>query len=169
LRVVAVDIGVAGLLRRLGAAKFAHELVERVPRHLISWENVAPIADVNPFNIRLSIAENRLARFHPSELAGVISELSANDAARVVGSLDDETAADALEHLDHDRQKTIVEDLGTERAADIIEEMDSDDAADLLAEFPAERQAELLAEMAPRPRASCATSSSTTRTRPAAS
>ncbi|MGD0473500.1 MAG: CBS domain-containing protein [Candidatus Velthaea sp.] len=149
LRVVAVDIGVAGLLRRLGATKFAHELVERVPRRLITWDNVAPIADVSPFNIRLSIAEKRLARFHPSELADIISELSANDAARVVGSLDDETAADALEHLDHARQKMIVEDLGTERAADIIEEMDSDDATDLLAEFPAERQLELLAEMAP--------------------
>jgi magnesium transporter len=149
LRIVAADIGVSGLLRRLGVAKFAHELVDRVPRRMITWDNVAPIADTHPFSIRLSISENRLGRFHPSELAEIISELSANDAARVFGSLDDETAADALEHLDHDKQKTLVEDLGTGRAADIIEEMDSDDAADLLGELPAEQQAELLAEMEP--------------------
>jgi len=149
LRIVAADIGVSGLLRRLGVAKFAHELVDRVPRRLITWDNVAPIDGTHPFSIRLSTAENRLARFHPSELAEIISELSANDAAHVVGSLDDETAADALEHLDRDKQKTLVEDLGTGRAADIIEEMDSDDAADLLGELPAEQQAELLAEMAP--------------------
>jgi CBS domain-containing protein len=149
LRVVAADIGVSGLLRRLGAARLAPALVDRVPRSLIAWNNVAPIVDVNPFNVRLSVSENRLSRLHPSELADIISDLSAQDASRVFRSLDDETAADALEHLDHDTQKTIIEDLGTERAADIIEEMDSDDAADLLAELSEERQAELLAEMEP--------------------
>ncbi len=147
LRVVAADIGLGGLLRRLGAAKFMPALVERIPRSLIAWDNVAPLHDLNPTQIRLSVAEHRLARLHPSELADVISELSAQDAARVVRSLDDETAADALEHLDADVQRSIIDDLGTERAADIIEEMDSDDAADLLGELPEERQEELLAEM----------------------
>jgi magnesium transporter len=149
LRIVAADVEVSGLLRRLGLTKLVPALVDRIPRSLIAWDNVAPVADVNPFNIRLSVSENRLSRLHPSELAEIISDLSANDASRVFGSLDDETAADALEHLDHDKQKTIIEDLGAARAADIIEEMDSDDAADLLAKLPAERQAELLAEMEP--------------------
>lgn len=147
LRVVAADIGLGGLLRRLGVAKLMPALVERIPRSLIAWDNVAPLHDLNPTQIRLSVSEHRLARLHPSELADVISELSAQDAARVLGSLDDETAADALEHLDADVQRSIIDDLGTERAADIIEEMDSDDAADLLGELPEERQEELLAEM----------------------
>ena len=85
----------------------------------------------------------------PSDLADIISELSAQDAARVVGSLDDERAADALEHLDAETQRSIIDDLGTERAADIIEEMDSDDAADLLGELSPDKQVELLAEMEP--------------------
>jgi Mg2+ transporter MgtE len=84
---------------------------------------------------------------HPSELAEIIGELSAPEAAKVVQQLDDETAADAFEHLDPDTRKTIIDDIGTERAADIIEEMDADDAADLLADLPEERQAQLLAEM----------------------
>jgi magnesium transporter len=147
LRVVAADVGVAGLLRRLGAAKIVPALVDRVPRSLIAWDNVAPLHDLSPTQIRLSVSENRLSRLHPSELADIISELSSQDAARVVRSLDDETAADALEHLDSDVQRSIIDDLGTERAADIIEEMDSDDAADLLGDLPEERQEELLAEM----------------------
>ncbi len=84
---------------------------------------------------------------HPSELAEIITDLSAREAAAVIHQLDDETAADALEHLDAETQRTIIEDIGTERAADIIEEMDSDDAADLLAELPEEQQTQLLAEM----------------------
>ena len=147
LRVVAADIGLGGLLRRLGAAKLMPAVVERIPRSLIAWDNVAPLHDLNPTQIQLSVSEHRLARLHPSELADVISELSAQDAARVLGSLDDETAADALEHLDADVQRSIIADLGTERAADIIEEMDSDDAADLLGELDEESQEELLAEM----------------------
>jgi len=147
LRVVAAEVGVAGLLRRLGAGRVARDLVDRVPRTLIAWNNVAPIRDLNPNEIKLSVSEGRLSRLHPSDLAEIIGDLSAQDAARVMGSLDDETAADALEHLDSDTQRAIIADLGTERAADIIEEMDADDAADLLGDLPEEQQAQLLAEM----------------------
>ena len=149
LRVVAADIGISGLLRRLGAGRVIPGIVDRVPRTLIAWDAVAPIHDPNPSRVELSVAENRLSRLHPSDLAEIISDLSAMDAARVVESLDDETAADAFEHLDAETQRAIIDDIGPARAADIIEEMDSDDAADLLGELPEERQAELLAEMDP--------------------
>jgi magnesium transporter len=147
LRVVAADIGVAGLLRRLGAGRLADRLLERVPRSLIAWDNVAPISDLNPSQVQLSVSGARLSRLHPSELADIISELSAQDAARVVQSLDDETAADAFEHLDADVQQSIIADLGEDRAADIIEEMDSDDAADLLGELDEDQRASLLAKI----------------------
>ncbi len=147
LRVVAADIGVSGLLQRLGAGRLVPKIVGRVPRTLIAWDNVAPIGDPNPVNVKLSVAENRLSRLHPTELADIITDLSAKDAARMVGSLDDETAADAFEHLHAERQRSIIDDLGSERAADIIEEMDSDDAADLLGELDEEKRAELLAKM----------------------
>jgi Mg/Co/Ni transporter MgtE/sporulation protein YlmC with PRC-barrel domain len=147
LRVVAADIGVAGLLRRLGLGRISQPLLDRVPRTLIAWDNVAPISDANPSQVQLSVSGSRLARLHPSELADIISDLSAQDAARVIKSLDDETAADAFEHLDADVQQSIISDLGEDRAADIIEEMDSDDAADLLGELDEEQRAALLAKI----------------------
>jgi len=147
LRVVAADIGVSGLLRRLGAGRIAQHLLDRIPNSLIAWDNVAPISDVNPAEVQLSVSGSRLSRLHPSELADIISDLSARDAARVVQSLDDETAADAFEHLDADVQQSIIADLGSDRAADIIEEMDSDDAADLLGELDEDKRSELLAKI----------------------
>ncbi|HVA38536.1 MAG TPA: CBS domain-containing protein [Candidatus Dormibacteraeota bacterium] len=153
LRVVAADIGLAGLLRRLGLKSFAQRFLpkvhENIPRALIAWDAVAPIRDTSPDRVRLTIEKSRLSKLHPSDLAEIISELSAADQARVMKSLDDETAADALEHLDPETQQAILEDLGTERAADIVEEMDADDAADLLHELDEERRQELLAEMEP--------------------
>jgi magnesium transporter len=147
LRVVAADIGVSGLLRRLGVGRVAPHVLDRVPRSLIAWDNVAPLTDVNPSQVQLSVSGSRLSRLHPSDLAEIITDLSAQDAARVVKSLDDETAADAFEHLDSDTQKTLIDDIGTERAADIVSEMDSDDAADLLGELDEEQRAELLSQM----------------------
>ena len=151
LRVVAADIGFAGLLRRLGLRKLGERLSpalhDRIPRAMIAWDSVAPIREVNPSQVHLSVTANKLARLHPSDLAEIIGNLSSNEAATVVKQLDDEVAADAFEHLDAQTQREIIENVGTARAADIIEEMDSDDAADLLAELPEERQSELLAEM----------------------
>ncbi len=151
LRVVAADVGVSGLLRRLGLRGFGKRLApwvyRRVPRAMIAWDSVAPIREKNPSQIQLAVKESKLKRLHPSELAEVISDLSAREAAAVIYSLDDETAADALEHLEPGKQRAIIDDIGRERAADIIEEMDSDDAADLLGDLPEDQQTELLAEM----------------------
>jgi magnesium transporter len=151
MRVVAADVGVAGLLRRLGLKSFGRRftpgIYRAVPRAMIAWSSVSPIREANPSQVRLSVKQSKLARLHPSELAEIIGDLSAREAAAVVGQLDDETAADAFEHLDADKQRTLIDDIGTERAADIIEEMDADDAADLLSELPEEQQSQLLAEM----------------------
>ncbi|MGA8533380.1 MAG: CBS domain-containing protein [Candidatus Tumulicola sp.] len=151
MRVVAADVGVAGLLRRLGLKSFGRRftpaIYRAVPRAMIAWSSVSPIREANPAQVRLSVKQSKLARLHPSELAEIISDLSAREAAAVVGQLDDETAADAFEHLGAEKQRTLIDDIGTERAADIIEEMDADDAADLLSELPEEQQSQLLAEM----------------------
>lgn len=151
LRVVGADVGIGGLLRRLGFKSIGRRLTpwiyERVPRSMIAWSAVAPIREVNPSQVTLAVTESKLARMHPSELAEIVSELSSREAAALIHSLDDETAADTLEHLDAEMQRSIIEDIGTERAADIIEEMDADDAADLLGELPEEQQSLLLAEM----------------------
>jgi magnesium transporter len=151
LRVVAADVGIAGLLRRLGlksfGKRFTPAIYRRIPRSMIAWDSVAPIRDANPTQVNLAVTESKLARLHPSELAEIISDLSAREAAAVVSQLDDETAADAFEHLDAETQRSLIEDIGTERAADIIEEMDADDAADLLSELDEEQQHELLSEM----------------------
>src|SRR5579875_1390621 len=149
LRVVAADIGVSGLLRRLGGSRLTKPVLDRIPRSLISWNDVAPIENLTPSDVRLSVSQKKLPRLHPSDLAEIISDLSTNDAASVIRHLDDETAADAFEHLEPERQQAIIEEVGAERAADIIEEMDADDAADVLADLPDEQRTQVLAAMEP--------------------
>jgi magnesium transporter len=155
LRLIAVDIGLAGLLRRLGLRKLSQRWGQRAHRpglrqSLISWDAVAPLHHVAPNdNVRLRLPHNRLERIHPADLASIIEELNASDQASLLSSLDEETAAEALEQLDVNTQLSILEDLKPDVAADIIENMASDDAADLLSEVEPEARQELLNLMEP--------------------
>jgi magnesium transporter len=156
LRLIAVDVGLAGLLRRLGLHVFGKQWLDRAARpgirqSLISWDAVAPLAHIAPHDaVRLRLPHDRIERIHPADLAAIIEELNATDQASLVSSLDEETAAEALEQLDVDTQLSILEDLHPDRAADIIENMSTDDAADLLGEVEPERQQQLLNLMEPK-------------------
>jgi CBS domain-containing protein len=155
LRVIAADVGLPGLLRRLGLRYLGDRLLDRVPAPgvrsaLISWDAVQPLHLEGPGEVlRLRVPQDKIDRIHPADLAGIIEDLAAADQASLIGSLDEETAADALEQLPVDTQLSILEDLNPDRAADIIENMTPDDAADLLGEIDTEKQREILELMEP--------------------
>jgi magnesium transporter len=155
LRVIAADIGLSGLLRRmglrgLGQRWLAHASRPGIRQALISWDTVQPLHRDGPGDaIRLRVPQDKMQRIHPADLAAIIEDLNAADQASLMGSLDEETAAEAFEQLDVDTQLSILEDIKPDRAADIIENMEPDDAADLLSEVEPERQQEILNLMEP--------------------
>lgn len=155
LRVIAADIGLSGLLRRMGLRGLGQRWLERASRPgirqaLISWDTVQPLHRDEPGDaIRLRVPHDKMQRIHPADLAAIIEDLNAADQASLMGSLDEETAAEAFEQLDVDTQLSILEDIKPARAADIIENMEPDDAADLLSEVEPERQQEILSLMEP--------------------
>jgi magnesium transporter len=150
LRVVAVDVGAAGLLRRLGVEggfrTIARNLRLSVPERYIDWEDVDPL-DTTIASIRLRVPHKKLARLHPADLASILEDLAPRDRAGVLASLDDESLADAVEEMDPEAQVDVLEDLSPARAADILEEMSPDDAADLVADLDQETRDEILAHM----------------------
>ncbi len=155
LRVIAADVGLPGLLRRIGLRAVGERLLGRMPQlgggpSLISWDAVQPLHLEGPGEaLRLRVTQDKIDRIHPADLAGIIEELASADQASLIGSLDEETAADALEQLPVDTQLSILEDLNPDRAADIIENMTPDDAADLLGEIDTDKQEEILDLMEP--------------------
>jgi Mg2+ transporter MgtE len=150
LRLVAVDVGAAGLLRRLGIEggfrTIARGIGRPVPERYIDWEDVDPV-ETSIASIKLRVPHQGLAELHPADLATIIDQLAPRDRAGVLASLDDEAVADALEEMEPDTQVEILEDLAPERAADILEEMSPDDAADLVADLSDETRDEILALM----------------------
>ena len=150
LHLVAVDVGAAGLLRRLGMERqyrtLARNLNLQVPEHYIDWEDVDPV-ETSIASIKLRVPHAGLAELHPADLATIIDQLAPRDRAGVLASLDDEAAADVFEEMEPETQVDVLEDLDPARAADILEEMSPDDAADLVADLSDESREEILALM----------------------
>jgi magnesium transporter len=147
-RVVAVDVGAAGLLRRLGSpwVSLARTMKVPVPARYIDWEDVDPLESTIA-GIRLRVPHAKLAQLHPSDLADILEDLAPRDRAGVLAALDDESVADAMEEMEPEAQVDVLEDLAPERAADILEEMSPDDAADLVADLDQDTRDEILSHM----------------------
>lgn len=150
LHLVAVDVGAAGLIRRLGVEgafrMIARNLRLPMPERYIDWEDVDPV-ETSIASLKLRVPHAGLAELHPADLATIIDQLAPKDRAGVLASLDDEAAADAMEEMEPETQVEVLEDLEPGRAADILEEMSPDDAADLIADLSDATRTEILALM----------------------
>ncbi len=145
---IGVDIGVRGLLRRLGLEKVADRARIHFEGNYISWDAVDTIHS-GPSALQLKVPKHKITKFHPADIADILDQLSVNDGLQLINSLDDEAAADTLEETSPERQISLIEGMETERAAEILEEMSPDDAADLLGDLPADRAEAILELMEP--------------------
>src|SRR5262252_414959 len=153
LRVLSVDVGARGAVRRLlrGVAPRTalQALLGKIPPCSIPWDFVDLIETDPARRVKLKISHDRLAKLHPADIADIVEELAPDERQAVFQTLDEETAAEALEEVDPKVQKAIIESLDSDRVAEIVEEMQPDAAADLLADLPEEKTEKILEEMAP--------------------
>ncbi len=147
LCILSVDIGLKGLLRRLGyeriGEKIASFLNKEIPRQEISWEYVQPL-EFNLSRLTLTMAHDQLAEMHPADLASIISNISHQHIQTVLTSLDTETAGEAIHELDPELRSRVISEMDSELASDILEEMEPDEAADVLGDLSDEKAKELL-------------------------
>jgi CBS domain-containing protein len=150
LFVVAVDVGLEGLLRRLDLAKPIRKMLQlfgkNISTKLILWSNMEPMG--TPLdNLKLSTSSSKLNTLHPSELADIIEDLDVNTRTAIFSALDHDRAADVLEEMDTEAKSSILDQLSVEKAADVLEKMPADEVADILDDLEEERAEELLQEM----------------------
>jgi magnesium transporter len=124
--VVAVDIGIEGLLRRIGISipikRFLSLIRVNIPAKFILWDDVQAI-DFSNLNIKLSKSYAKLRTLHPSDLADILEDLGKKSSTSVFSALDEEQAADVLEELETHAQIHIIESLPIDKVADVLEKM----------------------------------------------
>ena len=147
---IAVDIGLEGLVRRIGIATPIKKLLSifkiNIPAKFILWDDVQAI-DYSNLNIRLSKSYAKLHTLHPSDIADILEDLGKKSSMSVFSALDEEKAADVLEELETHAQIHIIENLPVDKAADVLEKMPADEVADILDELEYEKAELLLEEM----------------------
>lgn len=143
----AVDVGMRGILRRLGIERGSDGVLNlfktRLPLNLISWNYLQPLSP-QLGSLTLTVPRQMVSELHPADIAELISQVSREEGTHFFKDLDIETAAEALSELKPERQAEIISAIEPEKAADIIEEMPPDEAADVLSDLPAEKAKEIL-------------------------
>jgi Mg/Co/Ni transporter MgtE len=150
LRLVHVDVGFRGLMRRVGWERIVDRTLEwlfsyKLPNQFISWKYVQLLSGSDL--LHLSVSQKKLSHLHPADLADIIEDLGGRERSAIFHALDPETAAETLEEIDPKIQKALIETIPVEKASDIVEEMSPSDAVDLLADLPEERAEEILEGM----------------------
>lgn len=125
LKVVGIDIGASGIVRRLGLAK-----VLRVAPKIIPWQMIEAF-DYQTGNVKISLSENKLNNMHPSELADILEDLGTKERRAVVESLEARRAAMAIEEVDIKTREAILEELSSSVLGKIVKRMHSSKIANL--------------------------------------
>jgi magnesium transporter len=147
LCLAAADIGLRGILRRLGVEKRGERVLAlfnyKLQNKLISWNYVQTV-EPKLTRLTLTVSRHRVSSLHPADLAEIISEVSQRERSAIFGSLDVDTAAEALHELEPSVQADIIDEMSNERASDILERMPPDEAADVLGDLPEAKAQELI-------------------------
>ncbi len=148
--VIAADIGLRGLIRRLGmeyiGITVSNLLKVEFHNKLVVWDDVQPLIS-NRDNLKLNQPFTKLTTMHAADIADIIEDLDRQAQIEVFKSLDNEQAADVLEEVDSEVQISLLEQLPIEQAADVLEMMPQDEVADILEEVADLTAEKLLIEM----------------------
>ncbi|MEI7668437.1 MAG: hypothetical protein WCI62_05545, partial [Erysipelotrichaceae bacterium] len=98
--IIAADIGLRGLLRRLGFEYIGIILSSffklQFHNKLVVWDEVQPLIS-NRDNLKLNQPINKLMTMHAADIADIIEDLDKQAQIQLFSSLDTEQAADVLE------------------------------------------------------------------------
>jgi magnesium transporter len=128
-----LDIGSMGLLRRLGLARAASQVANKLGwkfnTGVIAWHDTELLPGDQP--MRLKVASDKITDLHPADLAEIISDLSRSESSKLLETLGIKTVADVLEEMSPDAAADLLAELPEERSEDLLNLMEHEDAQDV--------------------------------------
>ena len=140
-----MDIGVKGLIRRLGwDGVFEWFLKMFIPRSLylkkdefISWKFVQPLAPLEEKGvIGLTVNSKEIASIPVGDLSEIFEELDVYERKNLFKLLPIDVQAKLLGESESEVQRSLVEVLKPEQIVEIMNLMPADDATDMLSQLP---------------------------------
>ena len=124
LRVAGIDIGIDGILRRLGLGRI------KIKQKILPWHLVEAF-DYQTGSIRIKLAQQTLNSMHPAELADILEDAGTKERLGIVEVLDPKKAARAIEETDNFTKVSILEGLKPSNFKNVVEKMHLADIADV--------------------------------------
>jgi len=125
LKVVGIDIGFAGILRRLGLSN-----VTKLQSKILPWQMIEAF-DYETGNIKIKLTQSKLSSLHPAELADILEDLGTKERLGIIEVLNPDTAAKAIEEANPETQEAILEQLPSSPLKTIVEKMHLSEFADI--------------------------------------
>ncbi len=88
-----------------------------------------------------------LTDLHHADVAEILEEVDADEAAYLVLLLDSEQTSEAIMELDEDVREKLLDNLTPAEIADEVDEMDTDDAVDMIAELDDDIQQAVISQI----------------------
>lgn len=136
---VAVDIGLRGVLRRIGL----EFLLNRMNNRFLGWQYIKPLEEKTS-SLQLNKEKTQLEQLHPADIADIIEQMDYHRRVSFINDLSAEQAVDALTEMDLPAQVEVISQMDEGQAANILQEMPPDEAANILGELPPTKSRNLL-------------------------
>jgi CBS domain-containing protein/sporulation protein YlmC with PRC-barrel domain len=153
IRLIAADVGLRGLLRRLRWLGFFDFILgifgKKVPDTLIGWDHVEQLK-TGKVKGRITVPAKHISELHPADIANIISQVHSEERTAIFTSLADKTAAESLHELEPKIQALLLLTVDTKKALGVLEKMPLDEVADVLGDIPSEKANQFLRLMKPK-------------------
>ena len=144
--VVAAEIGVAGIIRRLSLERIFRVLRIRPSSRLLPWHFFKPL-EPSVSRLTLSITNAMLKEMHPADIADIVEDIPEDQRIWFIEHFPSELIADVLEEIEPIYQAGIIEGLNSEKARDVIANLEPDKAADIISNLSDSAAKKLLSYM----------------------
>lgn len=150
LWLVHIDIGIKGLLRRLGWVTASNAVVRWILDRdmkdvLVPWKFIQAATATNAYgSLQLRTDSSKLSEMHPADLADILEDLGSDERNSIIESLDPATAAATISEMPLSLRVRVAESIGLPPLTLIVREMETDNVVDLLSNLSPDVRSALL-------------------------
>lgn len=155
LRLQQVDVGLRGIVRRLGWQWWVDAFVEvflarteYLKENLIQWSFIQPLAiNTQKGTLKLTVDHKQLAVIPHADFRDLFSNMDLPSRVAMFRSIASDLKPKIFSDLDHELQGELLSNLDLKEAADLLGRVPADQTTDLLEELPKAVVTSLLAQM----------------------
>ena len=133
--VLGVDVGILGILRRLGLSCLGEKILAilrlRLSSQFLSWAEIQPL-ELARGEVRLKREEKKLSKLRPEDLADYLEQTSINNIQKILPLFDEKLAARVIADLNINYQVGFFQRMLPKKAVSILKLLDSDEVVDIL-------------------------------------